>query len=231
MPDVKIRARDQGEFSAYVAKPASGAGPGLLVIQEIFGVNGVMRDLCDGFARQGYIAVCPDLFWRQEPGIQITDKTEAEWQKAFQLHKGFDEAKGVADLIATLAATRKMQGSSGHVGSVGYCLGGKLAYLMATRSDADANVSYYGVGIDQAIGEATAITKPYLCHIAEKDKFVPPEAQKQAKEALARIPTATVHVYPGVDHAFARIGGEHYDAAAAKLANDRTAAFLRTHLG
>ena len=142
MTDIKIAARDSGSFAAYVATPAAGTGgPGILVIQEIFGVNQVMRDLCDGFARQGYIAMCPDLFWRQEPGIQITDKTEAEWAKAFSLYKGFDEAKGVADLVASLEALRKYPGCSGRVGSVGFCLGGKLAYLMATRSDADCNVS------------------------------------------------------------------------------------------
>jgi NADPH2:quinone reductase len=231
MPDITIAARDGGSFSAYVAKPASGSGPGILVIQEIFGVNKVMRDLCDGYAKQGYVAMCPDLFWRQEPGIQITDKTEAEWAKAFQLYKGFDVAKGVADLQASLEALRKLPGCSGRVGTVGFCLGGKLAYLMATRSDADCNVSYYGVGIEADLGEASRIAKPYLCHIAAKDKFVPAAAQEQIRAALARVPAATVHVYDGCDHAFARIGGEHYDAAAAKLAGDRTAAFFKAHLG
>lgn len=231
MTDIKIAARDTGSFSAYVATPASGTGgPGVLVIQEIFGVNKVMRDLCDGFAKQGYIAMCPDLFWRQESGIQITDKTEAEWAKAFSLYKGFDEAKGVADLVASLEALRKYPGCSGRVGTVGFCLGGKLAYLMATRSDADCNVSYYGVGIEGALGEATAITRPYLCHIAAKDKFVPPAAQDQVKATLARVPAATVHSYENCDHAFARVGGEHYDAAAAKLANERSDAFFRTNL-
>ncbi|MBM3534189.1 MAG: NADPH:quinone reductase [Alphaproteobacteria bacterium] len=231
MADVTIAARDGGSFSAYVAKPASGSGPGILVIQEIFGVNKVMREICDGLAAQGYIAVCPDLFWRQEPGIQITDKTEAEWQKAFSLYKGFDEAKGVEDLIATLETVRKMPGCNGRVGTVGFCLGGKLAYLMATRSSADCNVSYYGVGIEGALNEASAITKPYLCHIAAKDKFVPAEAQAKVKEALAKVPVAAVQVYEACDHAFARIGGERYDAAAAKLANGRTAAFFTKNLG
>ncbi len=231
MTDIKIAARDTGSFAAYVATPHFGTGgPGILVIQEIFGVNQVMRDICDGFARQGYIAMCPDLFWRQEPGIQITDKTEAEWAKAFSLYKGFDEAKGVADLVASLEALRRYPGCSGRVGSVGFCLGGKLAYLMATRSDADCNVSYYGVGIEGALGEATAILKPYLCHIAAKDKFVPAAAQAQVKATLARVPAATVHVYDNCDHAFARVGGEHYDDDAAKLANERSDAFFRSHL-
>lgn len=231
MTDITIDARDGGSFSAYVARPSSASAPGLLVIQEIFGVNQVMRDLCDGFAAQGYLAMCPDLFWRQEPGIRITDKTKAEWARAFELYKGFDETKGVSDLIASLEALRKLPGCNGRVGTIGFCLGGKLAYLMATRSDADCNVSYYGVGIEAALGEASAITRPYLAHVAAKDGFVPPAAQAQITEALARIASATLHVYADVDHAFARLGGEHYDAGAATLANQRSAAFLKTNLG
>ena len=230
MPDVTIRAADGGSFSAYLATPAAGRGPGIVVIQEIFGVNKVMRDLADGFARQGYLALCPDLFWRQEPGIQITDQTDAEWQKAFSLYKGFNEAKGVDDLKATLAHLRQLPACTGKAGSVGYCLGGKLAYLMSTRSDTDANVGYYGVGIDGALDEAKSIKKPLLLHIAEKDEYCPPPAQAKIKTALKGNPHVTLHSYPGVDHAFARMGGQHYDKAAAELANRRTAEFFQKHL-
>ncbi|HVO17248.1 MAG TPA: dienelactone hydrolase family protein [Alphaproteobacteria bacterium] len=229
MPDITITGKD-GKFSGYLAKPKSGKGPGILLIQEIFGVNKVMRDLADGFAGQGYVVLCPDLFWRQEPGIQITDKTDAEWQRAFGLYKGFDEAKGVEDLQTTLATLRKTEGCSGKVGSVGYCLGGKLAYLMATRSDADANVGYYGVGIEGALGEAKSIKKPLLLHIAEKDQFCPPEAQKKIKDALKGNSQVTIHSYAGCDHAFARVGGAHYDKAAADQANKRTAEFFKKSL-
>jgi carboxymethylenebutenolidase len=230
MPDIRIKAGD-GEFSAYLATPTSGAGPGVLLIQEIFGVNKVMRDLADGLARQGYLVACPDIFWRQEPGIQLTDKTEKDWARAFELYKGFDEAKGVADLIATLKHLRTLKGCSGKVGTVGYCLGGKLAYLMATRSDADANVGYYGVAIEAALDEADKIAKPLMLHIAEDDKFVPAAAQQQIKAALAGNKHVTIYTYPKMDHAFAREGGEHFDPAAAKLANDRTAQFFKQHLG
>jgi len=230
MPDIAIACAD-GKFSAYVAKPRAVPAPGLLVIQEIFGVSRVMRDLADGFAAQGYLALCPDLFWRQEPGIQITDKTEAEWQKAFALFQGFNVVKGVNDLVVSLAHLRGLPDCTGAAGSIGYCLGGRLAYLMATRSSSDCNVGYYGVGIETLLGETAAITKPLLLHIAEKDRFVPPEAQTAIKAALGRISLATLHSYPGADHAFARVGGEHWDAAAAKLANERTAAFLKKHLG
>src|ERR1700749_3312315 len=145
MPDIKIKSLENKEFSAYCAMPASGNGPGLVVCQEIFGVNEVMRKVCDDFAAKGYIAVCPDLFWRQQPGVQLTDKSPPEWDRAFELYKGFDVEAGVRDLLSTLAHIRAMKGCSGKVGSVGYCLGGKLAFLMATRSDVEATVSYYGV--------------------------------------------------------------------------------------
>jgi len=225
MAEVTIRAADGGGFSAYLAVPKSGKGPGIVLIQEIFGVNKVMRDLADGFAAQGYTAMCPDLFWRQEPGVQITDKSEAEWKKAFSLMQGFNTDKGVDDLKA------KHPACTGKAGSVGYCLGGKLAFLMATRSDSDANVSYYGVGLQDSLGEAKSIKKPLLLHIAEKDQFVPPEAQKKVIEALKGNKLVTIYTYPGADHAFARIGGQHYDKKAADLANQRTAEFLKKHLG
>jgi carboxymethylenebutenolidase len=230
MTDVTINAADGGTFTGYLAKPTSGTGPGVVVIQEIFGVNQVMREICDDLAAQGYFALCPDLFWRQEPGIQITDKTDAEWAKAFELYKGFSEVKGVDDLIAGLGVLRETEGCNGLVGTMGFCLGGKLAYLMATRSNADCSVSYYGVGIEKNLDEASAITRPYLAHIAEKDQFVPPPAQQQILEAFAKVTRVTAHTYPGCDHAFARVGGAHFDKAAADLANQRTADFLREHL-
>jgi carboxymethylenebutenolidase len=231
MTEVTIRAADGGSFKAYLAAPKTGKGPGIVLIQEIFGVNKVMRDLADGFAAQGYAVMCPDLFWRQEPGIDITDQSKAEWDKAFELFQGFNSDKGVDDLKATLAALRKHAQCNGKVGSVGYCLGGKLAYLMATRSDSDANVGYYGVGIQDLTGEARNIKKPLMLHIAGKDQFVPPPAQAKVKDTLKSNPLATLYDYPAQDHAFARIGGQHYDKSAAELANKRTAEFFKKHLG
>jgi len=231
MTEVTIDAADGGRFSAYLAKPAMTPAPGLVVIQEIFGVNQVMRDLCDGFAAQGYLAVCPDLFWRQQPGVQLTDKSEDEWNRAFALMNGMDQDKAVDDLKATLGWLRGQPDCSGTAGTVGYCLGGRLAFMMATRSAADCNVSYYGVGLDSLMGEVGGITKPLLMHVAEQDKFVPPEVRTPIVQGVAQNPRVVVHVYPGVNHAFARIGGEHYDKAAADLANQRTAAFFKQHLG
>jgi carboxymethylenebutenolidase len=231
MAQVTIRAADGGSFQAYLATPKAGKGPGIVVIQEIFGVNQVMRDIADDLAGRGFTAIYPDIFWRIEPGIQLTDKTEAEWKRAFELFQAFDVDKGIDDLKATLASLRQHPAATGKAGAIGYCLGGKLAYLMATRSDADCSVGYYGVGIQDLLGEAKAIKKPLLLHIAEKDQFVPPPAQEQVKSALTSHPMVTIHSYPNVDHAFARSGGEHYDKGAAALANQRTAEFLRKHLG
>jgi carboxymethylenebutenolidase len=231
MTDIAIRAPDGGNFTGYLAVPKGGSGPGIVVAQEIFGVNAVMRAVCDLLASQGYVALCPDIFWRIEPGIQITDKTDAEWKRAFELFNLFDVDKGVGDLQAGLAQLRRHPACTGKVGSVGYCLGGKLAYLMATRSDVDCSVGYYGVGIQDLLGEAKNIRKPLALHLAEKDQFVPPPAQEKIKQALKDNPLVTLYSYPGVDHAFARVGGAHYDAAAASLANSRTSEFLHRHLG
>ena len=231
MGHVTISASDGGSFQAYHAAPAGDASaPGIVLIQEIFGVNKVMRDLADGYAAQGYQVLCPDIFWRIEPGIDITDQSQAEWDRAFELFQAFDTENGMADLAATLAHLRTMDGCTGKVGSVGYCLGGKLAYLMGTRTDADCSVSYYGVGIDDLLDEAGKITKPYLAHIAAKDGFVPPDAQTKIRDALDGNSQCTLHVYDEQDHAFARVGGTHHDQAAADLANGRTAAFFDTHL-
>jgi carboxymethylenebutenolidase len=220
-----------GEFGAYIALPDTTPAPGIVVAQEIFGVNQVMRDICDWLAGQGYVAACPDLFWRIEPGIQLTDKTEAEWARAFELFNLFDVDKGIEDMKKTLAQLRGHEACNGRAGTIGYCLGGKIAYLMATRSDADCNVSYYGVGLDELLGEAWQIRKPLLMHMASKDQFVPPEAQQKIRAALDDHSQISLHVYDGQDHAFARVGGEHYEAAAATLANNRTLAFLKEHLG
>ena len=232
MGEVTISGKD-GSFTVYAAAPNDGDGPpapGIVVAQEIFGVNQVMRDTCDWLATQGFVAVCPDLFWRIEPGIQITDKTDAEWKRAFELFGLFDVDKGIEDMKTTLAALRAHEVCNGKAASVGYCLGGKLAYLMATRSDSDANVGYYGVGLGDLLGEANNITKPLMLHIAEKDKFSSAEEIAKVQQGLSGNKKVTTHVYQGMDHAFARQGGEHYDAAAAKLANDRTVSFFKEHL-
>ncbi len=226
---ITIKGED-GDFAAYLARPAQAGGAAVVVIQEIFGVNQVMRDICDELAAQGFLAVCPDLFWRIEPGIDITDQSEAEWKRAFELFNAFEVGPGVRDIAATIDTVRARKDVNGKVGAVGYCLGGLLAFLTACRTDADASVSYYGVGIEQRVAEADKLARPLLMHIAEKDQFVPKEAQEVILNALKNHQQIEIHTYPGCDHAFARRGGEHYDDAAAKLANGRSLAFFQQHL-
>jgi len=225
---VRIKGAD-GEFGGYFASPSAGRGPGIVVIQEIFGVNAVMRAIADEFAARGYFALVPDLFWRLEPGVQLSDKTDAEWKRAFDLMGRFDQAKGVADIQASIVHLRKTQGCA-KVGAVGYCLGGLLAYLSAARTDGDAFVGYYGVNIQDHLGEARNIKKSLMLHVAGKDQFVASEAQKTIFDGLKGNALVTIHVYPEMDHAFARPGGAHYDKANAELANGRTSTFFRQHL-
>ena len=227
--DITIKAADGGNFMGYLATPASGSGPGIVVIQEIFGVNKVMRNITDSFAEAGYLALCPDLFWRQQPGIQLTDQTEAEWARAFELFNGFDLDNGVKDLDATIETLRKTKECSGKVGTVGFCLGGRLAYLTATRTKANAAVSYYGVMLTEHLGEA--IKAPLMLHIATEDEYVPKEQQAKVHAKLKGDAKVTIHDYQGQDHAFARVGGKHYHKPSADQARQRTLQFFETHLG
>ena len=225
-----IQSNDGKEFEAYLAVHASGKGPGIVLLQEIFGVNKVMRDIADGYAEKGFTVICPDLFWRQEPGIQLTDQSEAEWARAFELYKGLDEAKAVADAAAAMTYLRQHTACTGKVGATGYCLGGKLAYLIAVRFDPDCSVGYYGVGIENALDEAANLKCPLMLHIAREDKFCPPEAQAKIHAALDTNPLVTIYDYEGQDHAFARVGGEHYNAEAAQLAKQRSLEFFQRYL-
>jgi len=230
MGDMISIPRAGASFGAYVARPAATRAPALIVIQEIFGVNQVMRDQTDAFAHQGFLAICPDLFWRIEPGIDITDQSEAEWKRAFGLFNAFDVDKGVKDIGATIARVRGDPGCNGAVGSVGFCLGGLLAFLTATRTDIDAAVGYYGVGIEKHLAESDMLNDPLLLHIAEEDQFVPKEARALIIASLKNHPQVELYTYPGRDHAFARPGGEHYDAADAALAKSRTLGLFKKAL-
>ena len=217
-------------FDAYLALPAGGYGPGIVVLQEIFGVNEYLRQIADWYAAHGFVALVPDLFWRQEPGIQLTDQTKAEWEKAFELYQGLDEAKAVEDSAAAVAFLRQHPACSGRVGAVGFCLGGNLAYLLSVRFKPDCAVGYYGVTIEKALSESANLGSPLMLHVAGRDKFCSPEAQKQIHDALDSNPLVTIHDYPEHDHAFGRPGGEHFEAAAAELANLRSLEFFVSHL-
>jgi carboxymethylenebutenolidase len=226
---IKINSFDGGEFGAYMSLPASGYGPGIVVLQEIFGVNQYLRDVADWYAAHGFVALVPDLFWRIRPGIELTDKGD-DWKKAIELYQQIDETKAVEDAAATLEFLRKHSSCSGHAGALGFCMGGNLAYLVAARFKPDCAVGYYGVSVEKSLAEAKNVTSPLMLHIAGLDKFCPPEAQSQIHAALDGNPLVTLHDYPQMDHAFARTGGEHYDADKAELANLRTLEFFVSHL-
>ena len=232
MPTIQIEADDKaGSFSALVVEPAHKPAGAVVLIQEIFGVNDAMRAACAEVADLGFIAVCPDLFWRIEPGVDITDKSEAEWKRAFALMNAFDQDKGIADLNATLRAARALPGCNGRAGTMGYCLGGRLAFMMAERSDADVNISYYGVGLDALTGELDRVRKPLLVHIAEQDEFFPAQGRAKLVQAVQGRPHIAAHTYPGANHAFARVGGVHWNGRAATIANGRSAEALVAALG
>jgi len=227
--NVSITGKD-GSFGGYLASPGSARGPGIVVIQEIFGVNQGLRDIADGLASRGFFALVPDLFWRIRPGVELTDQSEAEWKEAFQLLHKFDIAKGVDDIQTAISFLRQLPGAAGKVGALGYCLGGQLAYLTAARTDSDASVGYYGIRIQDQLDEAKNIRHPLMLQIAEADEYTPPAAQQQIEQALKTNPLVTINRYPQMDHAFARIGGKHYDKANADLANVRSQTFFRQHL-
>lgn len=226
---VTIKSFDGAEFDAYLALPAGGYGPGILVLQEIFGVNDYVRSVADWYAAHGFVALAPDLFWRIERGVQLTDKGD-DWNKAIAFYQQIDEAKAVEDSAAALEFLKRHTACSGRVGAVGFCMGGNLAYLLSTRFKPDCAVGYYGVSIEKSLPEASNLTSPLMLHIAGDDKFCPPEAQRQIHDTFDSNPLVTIHDYPGLGHAFGRNGGEHYDAAAAELANLRTLEFFVNHL-
>ncbi len=224
---VEIAGPD-GAFKAYVARPGATPKAAVVAVQEIFGVNRVMRGKTDWLAREGFLAVCPDLFWRIKPGIDLTDQTDAEWQEAFGYMNQLDKNASVKDVQAALTWART-QGVR-KAGVMGYCMGGYIAFLAACRTDTDATVAYHGGGIHTALGEAGGIKKPLMLHNPMKDSFIPVEALNTIRETLAPNPLVTVHEYAEQDHAFTREGGKHYDADATKRADGRTVAFFNQHL-
>jgi carboxymethylenebutenolidase len=217
------------QFDAYVATPAGAPKAAIIVIQEIFGVNEGIRRKCDNWAAAGYLAYAPDLFWREKPHIELDPDVLAQMQAGFGHIQKFDQDQGVRDLEATIKAAR-MQLGGGKVGLVGFCLGGRLAFMAACRTDGDAFVGYYGVGIDGLLGEQHAIGKPVLLHVPKADHFVTADAQKSMHDGLADNRHVTLHDYPGLDHGFAAETGNRRDEAGARLADQRTADFFAEHL-
>lgn len=221
-----------GSFAAYLAQPSNSEGrfPVIVVIQEIFGVNVDIRETCDELAAQGYGALCPDLFWRMEPRVELSSSNEAEWRQALALYQAFDIDQGVEDISTTLSLARQLPGASGKVGLIGFCMGGLMTFLTAVRKGADAAVAYYGGGTERYVGEDLKLYTPLMMHLAEQDEFMGKLAQTSIRNKLVSHPLVKICNYPGCQHAFARHGGAHFDPVAARLARARTAKFLRFHL-
>jgi carboxymethylenebutenolidase len=231
--DVTITANG-ASFSAYLAPPPAAPAPGLVLMQYICGVNAVMRALADRYAANGYVVVVPDLFWRQEPNVRLINDPlrpdPEEQKKALALNAGFDDNMAVHDLKLTLAWLRSQSQCNGRVGTLGYCLGGRTAYLMATRSDADCNVGYYGVALERYLSEAPAITKPLLLHIAGRDALCTEAARSEIKQTLSSHPQIEIDIYPEAGHAFAHMPGPNHRPDDADRADRRSLAFLAQHL-
>src|SRR3712207_1679983 len=220
-----------GSFKAYMAELGSPPRAAIIVIQEIFGVNAGIRRKCDHMADLGYLAIAPDLFWRLEPGVELDPDVPEEFQQALELMGKFDQDQGIQDIEATIREARNRLGGNGKVGCVGFCLGGRLAFMTSTRTDVDASVGYYAVGVDGLLGEKDRIRKPLLLHIAGADHFVMPDVQRAMHEGLDDHPQVVLHDYPGEDHGFAAEMANRRSEEAAQLADRRTEDFFAEHLG
>src|SRR6202050_2069081 len=227
---IRIEGRD-GSFNAYIARPKPLPAPAVVVLQELFGVNADIRKHCDELAEQGFLAVAPDLFWRQEPGADLSVTSEADWSHGLRLYGAYDRDAGANDVKDTINAVRNLRECNGKVALLGYCLGALMVFLTAVlNSGVDAAVAYHGGDTEKYLGEVDGLNAPLLMHLAEEDEFISKPAQAEIKAALAKKPGATVYSYPGQYHAFSRHNGAHYNAKAAALAHERARAFLHQQL-
>jgi len=226
---ITIEGRD-GRFSAYIVRPRSLPAPAVVVLHEVFGVNADIRKTCDELAENGFIAIAPDLFWRQEPGVDLSVTSEPDWQHGLRLYGAYDRDAGAKDVRDTVNNVAQLPDCTGKVAVLGYCLGGLMSFLTSVRYAVDAAVVYHGGDTEKYLGEVDGLKAPMLMHLAEEDEFISKAAQAQIKTALAKKPNATVFSYAGQNHAFSRHNGAHYNAQAAALANGRTREFLRRQL-
>jgi carboxymethylenebutenolidase len=226
---IPIRSPD-GTFHAYIVRPAIQPASVVIVLQELFGINADIRATCDALAAQGFIAIAPDLFWRQEPGVDLDVTTEASWQHGLKLYAAYNRDAGVKDIMETVRTAVALPESTGKVALLGYCLGALMTFITAARYEVDGAVAYHGGDTEKYLGEIGGLHAPLLMHLGEEDEFISKPAQAEIKAALARKPNATVYSYPGQRHAFSRHNGLHYNKAAAELANQRTSQFLYQQL-
>jgi carboxymethylenebutenolidase len=228
--EIQIKSRDGKSFSAYLALPATTPAPGIVLLPEVFNTNPHIRSVCDGYAADGFVVLAPDVYWRQEPGAYMayTDEGRA---KAQALRARLETNQFAMDLEDIVAALRARSDCTGKVGVMGFCLGGKFAYLSAVRHDIQAAVSYYGVQLDQHLDEAAKMRCPMLLHFAENDHAVPQATVEQVRKTLEPTGKAEIHVYAETVHGFNRYGYPPHHEAQAAVARRRTIAHFRRHLG
>jgi carboxymethylenebutenolidase len=226
---IDINTADGNSFQGYLALPRAGKGPGVIIAQEIFGVNGHIRSVAEQYALDGYVALAPDVFWRQERRVELgyegTDR-----DKAMALVQKIDAKLAATDLGAAARTLRALPETVGNVAAIGFCFGGQLAYRMAAQGTVDAAVAYYGGGIQNLLDEADNINVPIQFQYAEQDASIPPAAVEQVKQRFAGRNNAEFNLYPGVAHGFNCTDRAAYNQRAAALAHARTLKFLVDHL-
>lgn len=227
--NVIVPMRD-GKMGAYVAYPDKKPAGAIIAIMEIWGVNDTMRAHAHEFAEAGFVCLVPDLFWRQEPGVELSDRNPGDVEKAFDLYYNFDYDLGVLDMEDVRAYLKTLPEVNGKVGAVGYCLGGKLCYLMCCRTEIDCAVGYYGTYIEHNIREVGNLHRPFVLHMAMKDRWVQKEVNELLERKLSPNPLVTIHKYPGADHAFARHGGLTYSKPEADRALTLSLDFFHKYL-
>lgn len=227
--NITVPLRD-GVMGGYLAIPNGPPVGAIVAIMEIWGVNDTMRKHAHEFAEAGFVCFVPDLFWRQEPGVELSDGNPADVKKAFDLYYDFDYDLGVRDMEDTVKHLATLPECNGRVGAVGYCLGGKLCYLMCCRTDIDCAVAYYGTYIEHNIREVGNLHRPFMLHMAMKDRWVQAEVNELLERRLAPNPLVEIHKYPGADHAFARHGGRTYSKPEADRALGLSVEFFKRHL-
>lgn len=230
MPDMEVEVHGES-MPAYLATPEDHprAG-GVVLIHEIFGLNKSMRATADRFAEAGFLTICPNLTWRQGNAEELEPGTEQALEEGRRRMAELTDDKMLDDIKAAVLHLREMEECNGRVATVGYCMGGRLSWLMGCRGDTQANVAYYGTRIERHLGECVRLSRPFMMHIGEKDPFIPAETRERIKERLCPVAGMSFHTYPDVGHGFARPGATGAEAQAAELANRRTVDFLNLNL-